>query len=352
MPRKIVIILSLLAILLLAYICTKNKSPVIEDDLATLSGADLVSEGMGWANVSADGRDLLLTGTAPTEALRSQAGDIVKNVWGVRTVDNQLTVEPIAVAEPENYDLVVTYDGDNVLLEGYVPDEATRSDIVEAAKLRLGASNVIDKMTIESGAPAGWGDSIKQAAIDHLSDYTHMTARFHNTDLSIAGTVASEDIRDQLEQRSTHSLTSQYALIDFNVKVEEAEPVVVHVAAIDCQKLFNDLLSNQKIYFEVSRARIKSQSDALLEELAAVALKCPDTRIEVAGHTDSSGPRTMNQKLSEMRAQAVVERLKEKNINANRLVAVGYGEMKPIANNKTAEGRAENRRIEFNILGD
>jgi len=156
MPRKMIIILSLLAILLLAYFCIKTKSPVIEDDLEARSGADLVSEGMGWANVSADGRELLLTGSAPTEALRSQAGDIVKNIWGVRAIDNQLTgeSESIAVAEPKNYDLVVTYDGVNVLLEGYVPDEATRSDIVEATKLRMGASNVIDKMTIEAGAPA------------------------------------------------------------------------------------------------------------------------------------------------------------------------------------------------------
>ncbi|MCF6236960.1 MAG: OmpA family protein [Gammaproteobacteria bacterium] len=354
MPRKMIIILSLLAILLLAYFCIKTKSPVIEDDLEARSGADLVSEGMGWANVSADGRELLLTGSAPTEALRSQAGDIVKNIWGVRAIDNQLTVESesIAVAEPKNYDLVVTYDGVNVLLEGYVPDEATRSDIVEATKLRMGASNVIDKMTIEAGAPAGWGDSIKRAAIDHLSDYTNMTAHFHNTDLSITGYVASESMRDQLEQRSSQSLTNQYTLIDFNVKLEDVEPVVVHVAAIDCQNLFNNLLSNQKIYFEVSRARIKSESDTLLEKLAEVALKCPDTRIEIAGHTDSSGPRAMNQKLSEMRAQAVVKRLVEKNINSNRLVAIGYGEMKSIANNKTVEGRAENRRIEFNILGD
>lgn len=350
MPRKLIIILGLLAILLLAYFSIKAKSPVIEDDLEMRSGENLVSEGMAWANVSADGRELLLTGIAPTEALRSQAGDIVEDVWGVRTVDNQLTVESIAaVAKPKNYDLVVTYDGVNVLLDGYVPDEATRNDIVEAAKLRLGASNVTDKMTVVSGAPSGWGESIKRAAIDHLSDYTNMTARFRNTDLSVTGHVASENMRDQLEQRSSQSLTSLYTLTDFNVKVKAA---IVHVAAIDCQKLFNDLLSSQKIYFEVSRARIKSESDTLLDELVSIALKCPDTRIEISGHTDSSGSSTMNQKLSEMRARAVVKRLMEKNINSNRLMAVGYGEIKPIADNRTVEGKAENRRIEFNVLGD
>ncbi len=352
MSRKIIIILSLLAILLLAYFCIKTKSPVIEDDLVTQSDTALASEGMNWAGVSTDGRELRLTGVAPTEELRSQAGEIVKNIWGVNTVDNQLTVESIALIEPQDYNLVVTYDGATILLEGDVPDEATRSDIVAAAKLRVGATNVIDKLVIVSGAPSGWGNSVKQAAIDHIGDYMNMTARFHNTDLSISGRVASVNLRDQLQQRSTQSLMSQYSLTDFNVEVQEIEPAVVHVAAIDCQKIFNDLLSNQKIYFEVSRAIIKHESDALLEELAAAALKCPDTKVEVAGHTDSSGPRAMNQKLSEMRAQAVVERLMAKSINANRLTAVGYGEMKPVANNKTDKGRAENRRIEFNILGD
>ncbi len=349
MSRKIIIVLSLLAVFLLAYFCIKINSPAIEDDLVARSEAALASEGIVSANVSTDGRELRLTGVVPTEEFRAQAGDTVRGVWGVRTVDNQLTVESMAATDVENYDLVVVYDGVSVLLEGYVPDEVTRSDIVKAAQSHLDTLNVIDKLSVLSGAPAGWGDLVKQAAIAHMGDYTDMTARFHNTELSISGHVASEDLHDQLQHYFSQSLKTPYSLTAFNVKVK---PDAIHVAALDCQKLFNDLLSDQKIYFEVSRARIKSESDALISQLADVALKCPDTKIEIAGHTDSSGPRAMNQKLSEMRASAVVQRLVAENISADRLIAVGYGEMRPIADNKTDEGRSKNRRIEFNILGD
>ncbi len=352
MSRKIIIVLSLLAIFLLAYFCIKAKSPVIEEDLVTRSTTALVSEEMTWVDVSTDGRELHLSGIAPTEELRSQASDIVRNIQGVRTVDNQLTVASIEKAE--DYSLVVTYDGVSVLLEGYVPDEAVRSDLIEAAKIHLSESNIIDKLMIKSSAPAGWGRAVKQAVIGHLGDYINMTARFRNTNLSISGHIASEDLYGQLQESLGQSLKPPYSLSGFNVKVSEFEPELdaTHIATVDCQKLFDRLLSKQKIYFEVARLRIKKESDALIDQLADVALKCPDINIEVAGHTDSSGPRPMNKILSDMRAEAVVKRLIEKNINVDRLVAVGYGEMRPIADNKTEEGRAENRRIEFNILGD
>ncbi|MCF6346018.1 MAG: OmpA family protein [Thiomicrorhabdus sp.] len=353
MSKKIIIILGLLAIILLAYFCIKAKSPTIESDLVTRSNTALVSENIRWANVSTDGRELRLTGVAPTEALRLQAGKVAQNIRGVNTVDNQLTVESNVATEPKDYNLVVNYDGVNVVLEGYVPDESVRNDVVEAAKARVGRSNVMDKLTIESGAPSGWSDSIKQAVIDQLKNYTSLTASFNNTDLSISGNVASVKLRDQLQQRSAQVLQSSYSLIEFNVEVnviEEAATVLVD--AISCQKRFNDLLSTQIIYFETSKAVIQKKSDALIDELATVALKCPDTNIEIAGHTDSSGSHAMNQKLSEMRAKAIVKRLKEKNINEDRLTAIGYGETKPIADNKTEIGKAKNRRIEFKIIGD
>jgi outer membrane protein OmpA-like peptidoglycan-associated protein len=73
-------------------------------------------------------------------------------------------------------------------------------------------------------------------------------------------------------------------------------------------------------------------------------------RIELSSHTDSKGTDEYNVKLSQMRAQAVVDYLKYRSINADRLVAMGYGESKPVATNETDEGRQLNRRTEFKIL--
>ena len=83
----------------------------------------------------------------------------------------------------------------------------------------------------------------------------------------------------------------------------------------------------------------------------------PDIIVEIQSHTDSRGSDSYNQDLSQRRAESVVEYLKSKGINANRLVAKGYGESKPIAANTHAdnsdnpEGRAKNRRTDFKIIG-
>jgi OOP family OmpA-OmpF porin len=72
--------------------------------------------------------------------------------------------------------------------------------------------------------------------------------------------------------------------------------------------------------------------------------------VEVAGHTDSVGSDAYNQKLSEGRAKAVVDYFVSQGVPADRLKAVGYGKTKPVASNKTEEGRAQNRRVELQIF--
>jgi outer membrane protein OmpA-like peptidoglycan-associated protein len=76
----------------------------------------------------------------------------------------------------------------------------------------------------------------------------------------------------------------------------------------------------------------------------------PTMKIELSGHTDSDGSDTYNQKLSENRAKAVVDYLVKRGIKAERMVAVGYGESKPIDTNETPEGKQNNRRTELKIL--
>ena len=78
----------------------------------------------------------------------------------------------------------------------------------------------------------------------------------------------------------------------------------------------------------------------------------PNLKIEISGHTDNTGSASLNDKLSQERAEAVVNYLKSKGVAANRMTAKGYGSSKPIASNATASGRQENRRTEFEIKGN
>jgi OOP family OmpA-OmpF porin len=73
-------------------------------------------------------------------------------------------------------------------------------------------------------------------------------------------------------------------------------------------------------------------------------------RIEIGGHTDSDGSEADNQKLSEDRAMAVAGYIAKAGVDAGRLSAKGFGEAKPVAENTTPEGKAQNRRIEFRVL--
>ncbi|HZT19681.1 MAG TPA: OmpA family protein [Dongiaceae bacterium] len=102
------------------------------------------------------------------------------------------------------------------------------------------------------------------------------------------------------------------------------------------------------IYFDVDKSDIKPDSKATLEQIAKLLTDDPSLRLEVAGHTDSSGTPEHNLKLSEARAAAVVQALTTTyGIDPSRLEAKGYGDTQPVAPNTDDAGRAKNRRVEL-----
>ncbi len=106
----------------------------------------------------------------------------------------------------------------------------------------------------------------------------------------------------------------------------------------------------KKILFELGKSRLLPASFPILDEVAKILIDNPDLKVRIEGHTDSTGSRAYNLRLSQKRAEAVREYLIKKGISPDRLVAVGYGPDRPIAPNNTPEGRARNRRVEFHII--
>ena len=104
------------------------------------------------------------------------------------------------------------------------------------------------------------------------------------------------------------------------------------------------------IFFDFDKATLRSESAAELERLGKLLTDNPNMKIEISGHTDSKGADDYNKKLSQSRAQSVVDYLVQKGIDKARLIAKGYGKTSPIATNDTDEGRQMNRRTEFEIL--
>ncbi len=105
----------------------------------------------------------------------------------------------------------------------------------------------------------------------------------------------------------------------------------------------------QTVYFEFNKATIKPVSFSLLNEVAQALKDNPTLKVEVQGHTDSVGNDARNLKLSQKRAESVRTYLIKQGIESSRMVPKGYGENVPIADNRTADGRSQNRRVEFVI---
>ncbi|MFB6350381.1 MAG: OmpA family protein [Bradymonadaceae bacterium] len=106
---------------------------------------------------------------------------------------------------------------------------------------------------------------------------------------------------------------------------------------------------NEKVHFAYDKAKIQQKSYPLLNEVAKVLKSNAEIKVRIEGHTDSRGGDEYNRKLSQQRAQSVVDYLTNQGIDQTRLNAKGFGEKRPIESNSTEAGRAANRRVEIHI---
>ncbi len=136
------------------------------------------------------------------------------------------------------------------------------------------------------------------------------------------------------------------------------ETIGIIIPEIEGYKIANDLtevseLSLEGVAFESGSANLTEASQVILDDLATKLLQVNNPNFEVAGYTDSSGSKDGNQKLSQRRAQAVVDYFVEQfDIAPSNFKAVGHGISNPIADNATPEGRSKNRRVELITLGN
>ncbi|RKS99270.1 OmpA family protein [Flavobacterium sp. 123] len=143
---------------------------------------------------------------------------------------------------------------------------------------------------------------------------------------------------------------------DSVIDKDDACPTVAGPASNKgCPEVTTEALDNLKIqaravYFNSGKSTFKSADvPARLDAMASILKNYPNAKFSIEGHTDSDGSDAFNQKLSEARANVVKNALIERGINPSNINAVGFGETSPVASNKTAKGKAENRRTEVKL---
>ncbi len=118
-----------------------------------------------------------------------------------------------------------------------------------------------------------------------------------------------------------------------------------------CPRLFEGTARTvvlEGVSFATGKAELTDESKAILTNVAQSLAANPEVRVEISGHTDNTGSRKTNQRLSQSRAQAVQDFLEANGVSPDQTTVKGYGPDKPVASNRTAEGRAQNRRVELN----
>lgn len=155
------------------------------------------------------------------------------------------------------------------------------------------------------------------------------------SDFSISG--KKEGYFSNIEQVSTKGLNRSTTLyVKLELAIQEAKQ--------------GQQIVLKNIYFETNKADLNTTASTDLQVLIKYLQDNPLARIEIQGHTDSKGSKALNDRLSKNRALSVLNYLVSKGIDRQRLVANGYGSSRPVDNNATAEGRANNRRVEIRIL--
>lgn len=368
MNRMLVLFIGAIVLALLAWLCISRTAPIVEGDLSTRAKEALTAHDMDWVDVSADGRTVVLKGVAPDAQTRIRASEVAGLIWGAHAIDNHLSIEPsrdademtdarqpdepATVKEPGNtvasspYRLKINREGPSIGLTGTVPDRETRDALINMAKVQYPEASVNDQLQVKAGAPEGWRAAVENM-LSNLDKFEVAEAELVDNKLTVNGQLGPSVDRGKAQDEINRKLPDDYTL-EFLV----VAPEVRILSKEECRKKFADEFSEKVINFQTNSAQISFEELSQVDGLIKFNAQCPDSRIQVAGHTDARGGDESNKRLSQDRANAVVEYLISNGVPGNRLSAMGFGETRAIADNSSEAGQASNRRIEFIYQGD
>ncbi len=307
---------------------------------------------LGHGSVTFSDADLtLIAGSeTPQERFDRVTGELQTALPPAFSLHAVLTPEitgPAATAEPPEFVATRSPEGE-VQLRGRVTDDLMRAAVEGFARARFGAENVYVATRPDSGLPNGWSIRVL-AGLDALAFVDFGSVVVQPDLVSLRGSTGDTQARATVARRLSDRLGEAQAF-DLNVRyLETLDPLAMLPTPEECLARLQAVQSDAKIAFEPGSATIHADTMHLIGDLVAAMTDCEAVPIEVGGHTDSQGRTSMNLTLSQTRADAVIGALLAQRVLTGGLVARGYGESQPIAENDTEAGREANRRIEFRL---
>ena len=226
-----------------------------------------------------------------------------------------------------------------VVVSGTVTDEASKAALLERLRTLYGASRVVDQLAVGTvSAPANWNDYVQRLVGPNLKLIKGGQLKVDGNKVSLRGDVESEAQRQKIAVDIAASLNPTYT-VNNGLRV-----------AVSQQSVLDEALADRIIEFESGKAALTPAGMAVLDQMAAAMLELKGVKVEVIGHTDNSGSRASNLSLSQARAEAVKAYVVGHGVPEESVAVSGEGPDRPVADNRTAEGKARNRRIEFKVV--
>lgn len=263
---------------------------------------------------------------------------------GVSAPSSTVTAPSAGVPALNPAPLSIVRNGNDFTLTGELPDLSVKDRLLGSLKTTLGSTvNLIDGLTVKSGveAPELAGIVPVFEAADGIGDFGFGLA---GDVLTLTGTAPSDQVKDGVEAAGHAAWPNVRIVNDIQVK----GPPAATGSCADLQTGINAALTTP-IAFQTEGTVLTAATKAELTAVAAAIKACPAAKITVIGHTDDTGDDSVNVPLSGNRAKSVADYLVSQGVPAGSVTSKGVGSSQPVASNKTAEGRAENRRTEITV---
>ncbi len=248
----------------------------------------------------------------------------------------------------QNFTVIKNPEG-IVQLKGYLPSENAKIAIISYARSLFRSENVRDSISLIEEPSDDW--SIQAlAGLEVMGLLNYGSLKIETKSLTIRGQSAEPDIKNIARKLFANKIEKD---IFYNLELEYNPNLLPEPEGIDpvkCVIDINNVIKTFGIEFAPGEIVLQASSDKTLEKMAEIMRTCYVVPMEIGGHTDSQGRKSLNLSISQARAEAVMDALLSYDILTGNLSAKGFGESTPIADNNTVEGRNKNRRIEFTLI--